>query len=311
MKKILEKFFEHNFVKVPKTTDFFKTDLCNYLELAYGAKAIFSNKGFIKVIEKDDCIIFSEHLFYDYFPNEEGKFISIEGLEISSTQINNSDMGKSLSRNGYFISNNINKELRATLLMMSSLNFSEVKDSPVNEPFATFKYNPRIWQSPDSNQMKGLGLAFYEGLSSSLNHLVQFSDVLKSLNCFDLNVLEWKKGLKMDAHNGVDYKSFINLITYNTEHSSSSRTLEFGSFDWKDLTLDCLKKNNYENLMAIDCNNNLLYEHLVNTNSLVLVNAFNPRFYHQVSEFKGDGSLFVCTANKSFKSITQRFDFNW
>ena len=115
----------------------------------------------------------------------------------------------------------------------------------------------------------------------------------------------------MLAHNGVDYRSFINMILYNTEHCRTSRALSLGEYDWYDQTFEALATHNYECLMNIKKSKVELHSFIVKSEKSVLINAFNPKFYHEVGEMTSQGSLYVCTANKSFKEITQRFDFNW
>lgn len=311
MEKILKEFFDNTQVEISKSVHFEDTDLYNYLANFYGGPPVFCDNGFIKVLERENSYILSENLFYDNFPQENGRYISIEGLDIKSSLIANNDIGLSLSRNGFAIVPVKDEQLLASLKMMSSLNFKKSEYSGSNEPFGTIKFNDEIWKETNFSASQILEKVFYEGILASLNKMISFSHVLQSLDIFDLNILEWRKGLSMDAHNGVDYKSFINMISYNTEECTNSRTLKMGYFDWEEITMNAIKHSDYEKLMSIDSNNIVLAEHEVDTKSIVLVNAFNPRFFHQVSEFKSDGSLYVCTANKSFKSVTQKFRFKW
>ncbi|WP_127714871.1 hypothetical protein [Halobacteriovorax sp. HLS] len=311
MEKILKTFFDNAQVEISKNIRFEDTDLYDYLLKFYGAAPIFSENGFIKVVETKDSYILSENIFYDNYPSEDCRFISIEGLQINSSLIQNCDIGLNLSRNGFAIVPVKNEALLASLKMMSSLKYTEAEHIVSNEPFGTIKFNDEIWKKAIFTPSQILEKIFYDGILDAFNQTISFSDILKSLDIFDLNILEWRRGLSMDAHNGVDYKSFVNMISYNTEKCSKSRTLKMGHFEWEEITKEAIKSSNYENLMSIDSSNVVLAEHEVETMSFVLVNSFNPRFFHQVSEFNSDGSLYVCTANKSFKSITEKFHFKW
>jgi hypothetical protein len=179
-----------------------------------------------------------------------------------------------------------------------------------SEPFATLKLSENIW-SENSSLVSEETLMVKNHIQRFLEDQVSYSDILSSLNIFDLNFLEWQESRYMKAHNGVDYKSFINLITYNTEHCLEARSISVGSYDWYDETFNGLFTDNWEALMNIEKQKVESDNFQVDTDFALLINVFNPKFYHQVGEMKGRGSLYVCTANKSFKEITNKFEFNW
>ena len=180
----------------------------------------------------------------------------------------------------------------------------------LKEPYATFKYREVIWDTElyiESETQKTI----YYGIMSLLKDLIKFSGPLSGLDAFDLNLLQWRKGRSMEAHNGVDYKSFINMITYNTSHCDISREIQVGEFDWYDTTFQALAMNDFESLMDIQKDKRLYDSIEVKTSKAVLVNAFNPKFYHQVGEMVGEGDLYVCTSNMSFRNMLDKFDFKW
>lgn len=312
MYKIANDFFQAQEVKLPKTIAFEQTDLYVYLRMMSGSAPVKADQGIIKIIERDDHFLLVEHIYYDYYPEIVGKFYTIPGINLRSIHIQNTQVGKNLSKKGYHVFARSDRDYLDVIDLMPKINFNLTPDyQGLGEPYATFKFNPTIWQKPLPEKMTGVAAQFYHGLKGILESMIDFSDVLASLDTFDLNVLEWQHGRNMDAHNGIDYRSFVNLITYNTDHCSKSRTISVGEFNWYESTFQALATNDYEALMAISDGKKLSEAIMVDTKKAVLVSVFNPKFYHEVGQMTGEGSLYVCTSNKSFKAITDRFDFRW
>ncbi|MBT7610698.1 MAG: hypothetical protein HN576_13140 [Bacteriovoracaceae bacterium] len=311
MKKIAEEFFSHQKVWLSNEDSFEQTDLYLYLKLMYGEAPVFLDSGFIKVKKDNKGMTLFEHIYYDHCPEENELYITIPSLNLLGTKIENSSLGEKLSKKGY-ISVSPSEELKSKALSF----FNKLPFNPTNikegrcEPFATLKLSESIWKEDRPSTSKET-LQVKDQIQSFLEKKISYSQVLASLNIFDLNFLEWQESRFMKAHNGVDYKSFINLITYNTDHCNSPRSISVGAYHWYDETFNGLFTNNWEALMNIEDKKREMDSFKVDTNFALLINVFNPRFYHQVGEMQGDGSLYVCTANKSFKEITNRFEFNW
>lgn len=314
MIKIAQEFFQNNSVSLDTLEDFFKSDLFLYFKLLYGSEPVFSKEnGFIKVINDKEKIILTEHIYYDYSDGkvEEG-FITLPNLEITGTKIVNSNFGKQLSKKGY-IQVDIPESYQELILgSFPSLDFKKTPlEEGLGEPSGTFKFHKNIWSEDLPNIKNQKPFLIYYGIKDLIKSFLEFSEVAKSFSAYDLNILEWTKGRSMTAHNGIDYKSFINLITYNTNHCSISREIMVGEYDWYEVVFNCLFENNFEKLMDIRYNNTQLDSFEVETSKAILINVFNPRFYHQVGEMRGDGKLYVCTSNMSFKSITDKYLMKW
>lgn len=116
----------------------------------------------------------------------------------------------------------------------------------------------------------------------------------------------------MDAHNGVDYRSFLNFITYNSQDTNLSRDLESGSFDWYDLTFNSILQNDFSPLMDINCDNIMIKRIKAQSSTLILINSFNPKFYHKVYDLNEENStLYTSTANMTFSVIANDITFKW
>lgn len=313
MVKIAKSFFENNFVKLAKTDAFEKSDLFLYLKLSFGADPIFADKGFIKVIDEGDHLILSEHIYYDYFVGRGNYYITIPGLNFEhGTEITNTAQGLNMSKYGYAV---VEMPLDVQNLVLEEFPNVPFKLTPLEqgmfEPYGTFKFNQTIWKNENlkiSNSSAGMA---YWGIKRFLEKNLSFSSILKALDDFDLNILKWRQGRSMEAHNAVDYKSFVNLITYNTNHCQQTRELFVGEHDWYDVTFNALFTNNWEALMNINQGKDQKNAFMVETSKAIIISGFNPKFYHEVGEMKGSGDLYVCTSNMSFKTITEKFSFNW
>lgn len=312
MYKIAAEFFANQQVKLPKDSPFEKTDLYVFLRMMFGVAPIKSTQGLLKVVDRGDHWIIAEHIYYDYFEGEEAFYYSLPGLELTSSKIKNCERGKNLSKNGYVVLERNDEEYLNVVGLMPKIKYNQTPEyQGLGEPYATFKFNDRIWMQPDQKKYVGIEKEFHQKLHKILNEMIDYSDVLNSLDTFDMNILEWRDGRDMEAHNGVDYRSFINLIVYNTDHCQKTRTISVGEYDWYEKTFQALATNDYEGLMNIREGKVLKDEIEVKTNKAVLISVFNPKFYHQVGKMMSTGSLYVCTANKSFKCVVDRFDFNW
>lgn len=313
MIKIAKEFFEKNSVLLKSEDDFFQSDLYVYFKCLYKKNPIKSGTGFIKVIEKDGDLIFTEFVYHDDFSDEVASFyIGLEGVSFQGNKISNTSVGYDLSKKGYSVIQLSDFEKKETVNHYPLL---EYKPTPLEagegEPTGTLKFSDHIWSERDFPQINSRDTKLRANIRSKLIEIIRFSSTLRSLNIFDLNILKWTKGRSMMAHNGIDYRSFINFITYNTENCETSRELFVGFYDWYELTFNSIFNNDFSDLMEIEKGKVLLDSIKVNTSYGVLVNSFNPRFYHEVGEMKSEGELFVCTSNMSFKEITKDIDFKW
>jgi hypothetical protein len=313
MLKLAKDFFNNQKIKVQTKEDFLKSDLYMHLFSLYGAKPYFSDKGLIKVVKEEDGYIFSEHIFYDWMEGKEAEcYVNIEGIELIGTKIINTEEGKQLSEKGYNSYQNPDWFMDRVLSKFPSFTYNRTGcEHSLFEPYGTHKFGSQIWETKDPIFPNEDIKIFYTEMKRYISQLITFSEPLMSLDAYDMNTLEWRKGRSMEPHNGLDYRSMINLITSNTEHCDSSRHLMVGEYDWYDTLFYCSASQDWEPLLNISTERKQTNAFVSNTNLAVLINVFNPKFYHQVGEFKGEGKLYVCTANKSFRSIVDRFDFSW
>lgn len=311
MQKIAKKLFKEHKITLSTGFDFKSSDLYVYLKALYEKEPVYMDYGLFKVVEEDGQLVISEHIFYDYQPQKKAKcYIGFKELPKHNNIIENTPFGFELSQKGYSIFKTTENEQN----VLSNYQNVSYRKTPIeqglNEPEATFKFNDIIWgnKEPKKNSTEG---AVFSGLKEMIVSKSSFSSFLQSLNIFDANLLRWKKGRSMDAHNGVDYRSFLNLITYFTEGCPDTREVTLGEYDWYDTTFQSILSKNYDQLMNIQNEKIIIERHKVNTESAILINVFNPKFYHQVGEYKFDQPLYVCTANMSFKEITNDINFFW
>jgi hypothetical protein len=309
---IAKDFFNNQKVHLPSKEAFFESDLSKYFSLLYRGKPYYSDKGLIKVIKEDNGYSFYEHIFYDWSEGKEADcYINIEGINLLGTNIINNNIGKHLSKKGYWGYQHPEWVINV-LSKFPSFKYNRTGCEHSNfEPYATHKFGTQIWENKNPIFENEDIKIFYEGINKYMTDLVSYSEVLLSLDAYDMNTLEWRKGRSMEPHNGVDYRSMVNLITSNTDHCDSSRHLMVGEYDWYDTVFYCAASQDWEPLLNISTERVQSDAFLSDTKLGVLVNVFNPKFYHQVGEFKGEGKLYVCTANKTFRSIVDRFNFNW
>lgn len=323
MKYLAKFFFDNHYCIIDDIEDFYSTDLSFLFQLMYRGKLEFKDKGIIKVMKinnKDDPdhgkMIMMEHIFYDYEEDHKEKeleligYFNIEGQEIKGTKITNTEFGKQLSQQGFTTIDMEKLDALEPLLAFPKLDFKPTNDETMGDPLATFKYNKTIWDNNPTiaNETEQI---IYDGIFNTYEKILANSEVLQSLDRYDLNILKWEKGRNMTPHNGVDYRSMINMITYNTEHCSETRSIYAGIFDWYDITMQCAYLNDWEPLVNIKQQLKRLLDLPVNTKTGLIVNVFNPRYYHQVGMFRGEGQLYVCTSNKTFSGITNKFSFKW
>lgn len=313
MLEVAKDFFNNQKVKLKNKEDFFNSDLHTHFLSLYRGKPYFSDKGIVKVVKEDDGYTFSEHIFYDWAEGKDADcFLNIEGIDLIGTKIINTPEGKHLSEKGYWGYQNPKWFIEDVLSKFTSFTYrTDGCDGSMFEPFGTYKFGEYIWQNKNPAFENKDIEAFYKGTHNYISELLSYSEVLQSLDAYDMNTLEWRKGRAMKPHNGLDYKSMVNLITSNTEYCDSSRHLMVGEYDWYDTLFYCSASQDWEPLLNIETEKKQLEAFTSDTKLSVMVNVFNPRFYHQVGEFKGEGKLYVCTSNKSFRSVVDRFDFNW
>jgi hypothetical protein len=315
--KVAEKFFSTNKFSLTSGDSFESTDLYIYLEMISGSKPVIDNtKGIIKVIKESekDTLHFYENIFYDFDEGlgETAYYINIPGINIDSAKITNNPLGYKLATEGFAVVDVPDEYQKLILGNYPKMPFKKTPiEEGMGEPYATHKFSDSIWELDWPETKERYQNMVYFGVKDLLKGYLNFGGVLEGLDAYDLNLLQWKEGRSMEAHNGIDYRSFINLITYNTEHCSQTRDIAVGEYDWYNIVFESLKTGNYEPLMDIQKGKREFDKVTVQTSKAVLVNAFNPRFYHQVGKMEGEGSLYVCTSNMSFRSIVEKFDFKW
>lgn len=314
MNKIANDFFEIGYSTINDIDTFFTSDLFVYLKSLYNKEPILASTGFIKVIKQEDSFVLYQHLYYDQVPNLTAEFyISLEGLNIESSNIINTDVGFSLFQNGYATIEVSDSFANKCISRYPHLDYySGPENESGGEPNATFKLHPEIWSKSLLPNVKDTDIQLKENMLFYFREVISFSDVLLSLDLFDVNFLQWTSGRSMNAHNGVDYRSFLNFITYNSEETKKSRDLESGIFDWYDLTFNAIIQKDFTALMNINCNNIMIKKINAQSTTLVLINSFNPKFYHQVHDLREDNSvLYTSTANMTFSVIAQDIKFQW
>lgn len=312
---IAKDFFEKHYFTIKTIEEFQDTDLSFYFQMAYKANLELQDQGIIKLIKRGDLLIGYEHMFFDFarshghMGDEVVGYLNIPDLKLGGTEIANSLAGYNLSTKGHHVIEFSDKE-QDIMRKYPQMNFIPTGDTSMMDPYATFKYNTAIWNNTPkiTNQDEQ---HVYDGIRNIYSDFFHGNQVLSSLDSYDLNILQWLKGRAMTPHNGVDYRSMINMISYNTDHCSETRSIMAGEFDWYDVTMSCAFREDWEDLIDIKQIRKQTIDLPVTTKKALVVNVFNPRYYHQVGEFKGEGELYVCTSNMSFKAITEKFKFKW
>jgi hypothetical protein len=306
MIKVAEKFFNEHYFALEHMSDFELTDLKLLLDRSFGGAVFDDEIGIIKIMRCKDTnmLFFFEHLFYDYtltndiypLPLTFVGYISTRAISKTVTRpvkIRNTFAGLSLSKYG-FTSFDFGSMSDVTSLYPEII-YDDVQGYDPHEPYATKKYSEFIY---DNKALDKRGEYIFRKLQNfSLNSL-KFSTVLSYLDAFDANFLQWKKGLSMKPHNDYDYKSFVNLVSYNTEHTNKERKIIVGDFYWYDMY--------FNNEDLCDIPDNKIKTQLsaeATTQRAVMLNTFNPKFYHEAQTFDGDGEMYTCAANLSFKEM--------
>ena len=302
MLKIAKDFFDYNIVDIKNIEEFFESDLCKYFEMLYKKKLVVSSSGFIKIVKKQGFVRLLENVFKEY-GDPSDQYITFEGINFNKGDIEFSNIGSALSTHGYARANNTRSYIEDTLYKLPILPFSDLGCERATEPSRTLKFNSNAWGKP--NFQNSTCRDVYKNVERELKRVVSFSPILSSMDAFDCIALEWNKGRRILPHNDVDFRMFVNMVSYNTENSGS-RYLCTGSYDWYDYMFHSIITEDWEatnNIVADRKEENKIW---ADTNISVLVNVFNPRFYHEVSEFHGPGKMYSIPSHLSMHSIVDQ-----
>lgn len=304
MIKVAKEFFDHHSFSLDSSEDFFDTDLAKYFELLYKTKLKFSNSGFIKVIRKNNKVYFYENVFYDWANQPTAEYITFEGVDIKFGEIRNTREGKMLSENGYYLFRNA-PEYTQTLSSLPSLNYDEEGCERKTEPFRTHKFHPQAWGEPVN--VDSISLDLYNKVRKNIQSLVSFSPILRSLDAFDMIGLEWRDGRSILPHNDLDFRMMVNLVSYNTKDSKGSRPLKVGVYDWYDYTFHSLVTEDWEMTNNITADKTQIDTIEPSMRHSIMVNVFNPKFYHEVCQMDGEGVLYSAPSHLGFRKIVDNF----
>ena len=328
MYKVAESFFKNNFFYMEQFKDFWSTDLCSFFKDLYGEQPEFTkDKGFIKIYKAEAIpggYVFYENIFYDYTTDLKAhngidvtffgylSFPSIHDKLPDNPVIKNTFHGRNLSKNGFTCIDIADKFTSGTIELYPQLDYSRSKEEVQSEAYGSKKFTDKIWdQSPEFKDEKERRV--YNVVNALFNDAISFSDYLSSSDLYSSNFLEWKPEMYMRPHNGVDYRSLVNLITHNTTNCSESRALVTGEFDWYNATRKAINSKNFDQLLDIP-EELIKWRNKTEASSSrgILVNVFNPKFFHEVEAFSGTGELYTCTANKTYSGLTgSQNNFNW
>jgi hypothetical protein len=310
MIKVAEVYFRNQVIALNKVEDFFSTDVAKYFELLYGVKTRLADTGFIKIVKWEDIFFFFEHIFYDWAEEmmPEGEtvgYISLEGIEFLPGKIQPTKEGKELSSKGYCIWDNSQEFIAQTLEKMPILEYSDRGCNSEVEASKTLKYNSKAWGEPSFNT--AMAEAFYNEIRDNIENKTSFSPVLQSLDAFDMIAMEWERGRRILPHNDVDFRMMVNLVVYNTNYCDESRYLCVGEYDWYDYMFYSLITQDWEMTNNITASKAEKEAILVDTNMSAMINVSNPRFYHEVLPFTGNGKLYSAPSHLGFRKIVDNY----
>lgn len=312
MIKIAEDFFKNQSTLIEDMDSFWKSDLCLYFEKLYKTKLVLSDNGFIKVIRREDYIVLYENVFYDWADEKTSEYINFEGVKMRPGSIKNTPEGKQLSELGYCVFENMPESIKRNIYPVTKLMFNPDGCDRPTEPNAMFKYSPKVWgeiewmdwERPKHVEQNAYDL--FKSMEYRMSNLLEFSNVLSSMDAYDMICLKWSDGRSILPHNDLDIRMFVNLISYWDE-TNEHRYLKVGDYDWYDYLFPILLTDDWEATNNITASKKELGKILSHRYSSPMVNVFNPRFYHETTPLKS-GSMYSISAHKSFKAIVDKME---
>lgn len=312
MIKLARLFFHYQRVTVNTLDDFFNSDLCLYFEKLYKTKLKISNTGFIKIIRRDSKFELYENVFYDWACEYSDEYITFEGIDMRLGFIQNTEAGKQLSQKGYYVFENNPDIIARAIHPVEKLKFNSDGCDRLTEPNAMFKYSPKVWgdvQLFKPQHVDYEAYSLFKMMEIRMTHLLSFSNVLLSLDAYDMICLKWSEGRSILPHNDLDIRMFVNLISYNDKSVYTPRYLKVGEYDWYDYIFHAILTDQWESTNHIT-SKRIEYEKIASVNfRSPIVNVFNPRFYHEVTPLI-DGELYSISAHKSFKALVDKMELS-
>ena len=309
MKKIAQDFFKNQHVAIDCLEDFFESDLHFYFEKLYKKKLEISDRGFIKIVRKENQVFLYENIFYDWAQEESSEYINFHGIEIKAGSILNTDAGKQISEKGYFVFENSIQEIERTIKPVLTFLFDSSGCDKSTEPNGMFRFSSDVWGEVKPLEPAHItfeAYSLFKEMENRIERLVSFSNVLRSLDAYDMICLKWSDGRSILPHNDLDIRMFINLVSYWDE-TYEHRKIKVGEYDWYDYIFQTLLTNQWEGTNNIVTSKKEYNAILSTRYSSPMINVFNPRFYHETTPLKS-GSMYSISAHKSFKKIVNNLE---
>jgi hypothetical protein len=318
--------FTHGYCKTKTVADFLESEIALFIGKVYG-KLTYTHlprPNFLKVFVSNNEFVITENIFYDRFPGVEyigsivpgaldydterderggssplGKLLANAGYALKGTEVSASTMDKMLSR--FYISSEFDVE-GDIVEQQTGGQFKSDKPAELDKQQfqITAEYYNSIVAGDKWHRLDFLDehvLANKRDISYLFhdNHTISNADNNRS--CLQ----RMTDGNAMSRHfdsntSGVDNYLF-NSITWITEGEFKGRELILGKrstddlMEWLDGAL-----NAKDNLEAYGLEpKNYSDTAMVKPESFktVLVNSFNPIFYHGVAELEGTGSVYT------------------
>lgn len=312
MIKLAEDFFNNQVVILDSLDQFFESDLCLYFEKLYKTKMVIADNGFIKIIRRDGYVALYENVFYDWAEEPTSEYLNFEGVQMRPGSIKNTDAGRCLSENGFYVFPNGTGDIEETIKPVTKLLFNPDGCDRATEPNAMFKYSPKVWgeiewmswDRPAHVDENAYNL--FKRMDFRMTNLLSFSNVLSSLDAYDMICLAWSDGRSILPHNDLDIRMFVNLISYWDE-TYEHRYLKVGSYDWYNYLFPALLRDDWEAMNNITAERTEFQKIQSHRYVSPMVNVFNPRFYHETTPLKS-GFMFSISAHKSFKKIINNME---
>lgn len=318
--------FTQGYCSVVSPEEFLAGEICLFLSKVYG-KIVYSNKprpNFLKIFRHGDRYVITENLFYDRFPNVEymGSFVP-ECLDYDTRQDErggSSPVGRALANLGYavkytplspaliqtvksrtYIDSDFELEIDVVEQQMDGVYKS---DFPANLPEQLFQITAEYYNAIMSGD-KWHKLDFLDEHSKinkkDIEYMFKDNLTLGAANNERTCLQRMVEGNSMSRHfdsntSGVDNYLF-NTITWVCEGTFSGRELVCGKRSKEDLSnwingaLSATSNLEAYGLNPVDYTDTCVIS--PENFKTVLVNSFNPMFYHGVNPLLGKGSVFT------------------
>lgn len=313
----LDSFFSRGWTSFRSAREFFESSLHDYLRLIYGEILYTENPtfNFINVHKgQEGNLIFSEAVFADIFPEQE-KIASVlpKALYDSRPLLRNETGGKSpmlleISRRGWAITN--------CPLIAEDLPFFEAQNYSVEalpgEPSAAYygsSEDPSINRIPSVRRALGI-------MPKVAAALAQGNPLLSQASLHPVNVLRYVQGDRQEPHSDAYVGTFCILLAYLTSlRRPRGRELVVGTFRFTEA---------YERILAGKADFKTISEDMPREwiegspteippahGKTVVLNNFNPRFFHEVRPARSRKPVYAISAHLGWRPIFSPRVFEW